>query len=80
MARSESDGRVRESIDPDDYRGGFGLWSGTSFAAPVVAGEIAAMMIEHMEQVAARRRRRPTAVREVDMSTWRRSGRPRRPE
>ena len=37
-------GRVRESIDPDDFRSvtdaggrtwGFGLWSGTSFAAPV---------------------------------------------
>jgi serine protease len=44
-------GRVRESIDPDDYQsgtrgrraeGGFGLWSGTSFAAPVIAGRIAA--------------------------------------
>jgi subtilisin family serine protease len=46
-------GRVRESIDPDDYRsgtrgrnaeGGFGLWSGTSFAAPVIAGRIAALI------------------------------------
>ena len=32
------DGRRRETIDPDDYRGGFGLWSGTSFAAPLAAG------------------------------------------
>jgi subtilisin family serine protease len=46
------DGRLRESIDPDDYRGavgrrfqgGFGLWSGTSFAAPTVAGALAALM------------------------------------
>lgn len=46
-------GRLRESIDPDDYHagmrgrraeGGFGLWSGTSFAAPVIAGRIAAAM------------------------------------
>jgi subtilisin family serine protease len=47
-------GRLRESIDPDDYRsgqsgdsakrGGFGLWSGTSFAAPLVAGWLATAM------------------------------------
>ena len=30
-------GSVRASIDADDYRGGFGVWSGTSFAAPVLA-------------------------------------------
>jgi subtilisin family serine protease len=52
VARTFVDGRVRESIDPDDYRGavgrahrgGFGLWSGTSFAAPTVAGALAAVM------------------------------------
>ena len=48
IARTRVDDRVRESIDPDDFRsgvdadggrrGGFGLWSGTSFSAPVVAG------------------------------------------
>jgi hypothetical protein len=32
----------RETIDPDDYAGGFALWSGTSFAAPYVAGELLA--------------------------------------
>ncbi|PFG18629.1 S8/S53 family peptidase [Serinibacter salmoneus] len=42
----------RESLDPDDYsapdpgnpdepQGGFAIWSGTSFAAPVVAAEVA---------------------------------------
>ncbi|MFD2026563.1 S8 family peptidase [Promicromonospora aerolata] len=31
----------RESVDPDDYTGGFATWSGTSFAAPVLAGELA---------------------------------------
>ncbi|GAA1876145.1 S8 family peptidase [Lapillicoccus jejuensis] len=31
----------RSSIDPDNYSGGFGIWSGTSFAAPVLAAELA---------------------------------------
>jgi subtilisin family serine protease len=48
------EGRVRESIDLDDFQtgkgpdgeklGGFGLWSGTSFSAPVIAGRIAESM------------------------------------
>jgi hypothetical protein len=33
--------RWRESLDPDDFSCGFGTWSGTSFATPVLAGEIA---------------------------------------
>lgn len=39
------DGR-RETIDPDDYRGGFGTWSGTSFAAPVLAGQLAQALLD----------------------------------
>jgi len=31
----------RGTIDPDDFSAGFGVWSGTSFAAPVLAGELA---------------------------------------
>ena len=38
VARTEAFGRVREAIDPDDFRGGFAVWSGTSFAAPLLAG------------------------------------------
>ena len=42
--RADVDGLRRETIDPDDYRGGFSIWSGTSFAAPYVAGRIAAQL------------------------------------
>jgi subtilisin family serine protease len=35
----------RSSIDPDDFTGGFASWSGTSFAAPYLAGEIAAALL-----------------------------------
>jgi subtilisin family serine protease len=56
VARTVVDKRIRESIDPDDYRGavgrrqrgGFGLWSGTSFAAPTVAGAIAAVLSQDL--------------------------------
>jgi len=31
----------RATIDLDDYTSGFGVWSGTSFSAPVLAGQLA---------------------------------------
>jgi Subtilase family len=31
----------RAALDPDDYRGGFAAWSGTSFSAPLAAARIA---------------------------------------
>jgi hypothetical protein len=35
----------RGALDPDDYRAGFAVWDGTSFAAPLAAAEITAAMI-----------------------------------
>ncbi|MBO0980780.1 S8/S53 family peptidase [Microbacterium sp. SD291] len=43
--RDDGHGRRRQTLDVDDFRGGFGVWSGTSFAAPVVAGRIAAQIV-----------------------------------
>jgi subtilisin family serine protease len=39
------DGKVtRATLDPDDFGSGFGIWSGTSFAGPVLAGQLAAQL------------------------------------
>jgi subtilisin family serine protease len=37
----ESGDGLRQSVDPDNFASGFGTWSGTSFSAPVLAGELA---------------------------------------
>jgi subtilisin family serine protease len=41
-ARDDEYERERLTIGPEDFRGGFAVWSGTSFAAPWVAGRVAA--------------------------------------
>jgi subtilisin family serine protease len=42
-------GRSRATIDPDNFHGGFATWSGTSFAAPILAAEIAQFLWESKE-------------------------------
>jgi subtilisin family serine protease len=36
----------RETIDPDNFHSGFGTWSGTSFAAPILAAELAQCLLD----------------------------------
>ncbi len=45
-AATTAHGRRRASIDPDDYSSGFSIWSGTSFAAPLLAGQLAAELAD----------------------------------
>jgi subtilisin family serine protease len=39
-------GEIRAALDPDDFTAGFAVWSGTSFAAPVFAGQLAEALLE----------------------------------
>jgi hypothetical protein len=50
IARTRVFDRWRESIDPDDFVGGFAIWSGTSFAAPLLAGIFAERLRPLMEE------------------------------
>ncbi len=47
-ARISYEGRVREGLDPDDFSGRFAIWSGTSFAAPLLAGRLASRLLSQM--------------------------------
>jgi len=53
----------RATIDADDFSSGFGVWSGTSFAAPVFAGQLAAELL--------RRRLDPEAAAETPVTRLR---------
>jgi hypothetical protein len=37
---ADAKGPGRGTMDPDDFSSGFGVWSGTSFAAPILAAEV----------------------------------------
>ena len=51
------DGSV-QGLDPDDYRGGFATWSGTSFAAPTMAAHLARALIDRIRETEADRESR----------------------
>jgi hypothetical protein len=42
-------GAAREALDPDDFRGGFAAWSGTSFAAPALAAWVLRALLDGAE-------------------------------
>jgi len=50
-------GQVRGTIDPDLFTSGFATWSGTSFAAPVLAGKYLANLVDESCPPGADRRK-----------------------
>ena len=72
-ARVDFGGRHRTTPDPDDFSSGFATWSGTSFAAPVLAGQLAATLaadpdIATVDQAAAVARGR--AAMKARVTEW----------
>jgi hypothetical protein len=49
-ATTDPTGRKRRALDPDDFTGGFAVGSGTSYAAPVFAGRVAAELLAQSER------------------------------
>jgi hypothetical protein len=52
----------REALDPDDYKSGFALWTGTSFSAPLMVAHVAAALLKGAESSGALRLDRPGAA------------------
>jgi len=54
VLRSGPPNPARGLVDDDDYSPGFGVWSGTSFAAPAFAADVAQQLVtptgEHRER------------------------------
>ena len=46
----------REALDPDNYAGGFAVWSGTSFSAPLLAAHMTRSLLEGAADPALGRR------------------------
>ena len=71
IARAFAFGRPRETIDPDDFRGGFGVWSGTSFAAPLMAGRLAQYRpVDRRRRGRRSRRRERAGARRTGEGGW----------
>ncbi|MGC1208542.1 MAG: S8/S53 family peptidase [Ornithinimicrobium sp.] len=72
-------GSDRGSLDPDDFSGGFGTWSGTSFAAPLFAGQLAGHLSRSRSLGAPDRAaavRRGWAALRRELPDWKRSSPP----
>ncbi len=59
------DGATRATIDLDDFSAGYGVWSGTSFAAPAFAGRLARRLLDDPRFADTERRMSPAEVSEV---------------
>jgi hypothetical protein len=69
----ESDFGGRRSVDPDGFSGGFAVWSGTSFATPILAGRYLRALSAHdgPTPTGVRRKLLRTIVRPAVESTTR---------